>query len=142
MALLLYWMSRSRLTTASWIVLSIGLLANVSFFLFCRQCRYYSLAFLLSLVIAYLYLNWNGRLSGIIGIMLASILLLLTHYLPYAGLYAVLACDCLLFAPPAAAEAWPVVPASWSATTCGHDHRVDLQPGWGRGGAGYCLNET
>lgn len=96
--LLLYWMIRSRLTTATWITLSIGLLSNVSFYLFCRQCRYFSLAIMLSLVIAYLYLNWNGRWTGIIGIMVASILLLWTHYLPYAGLYAVLACDYLLFA--------------------------------------------
>ncbi len=97
-ALLLYWMARSRLTTATWIVLSMGLLCNVSFFLFCRQGRYFSLATLLSLVIVYLYLNWNGQWSGIIWMMLASWLLLWTHYLPFAGLYAVLACDYLLFA--------------------------------------------
>ncbi|MGA2796142.1 MAG: hypothetical protein ABSE63_01055 [Thermoguttaceae bacterium] len=76
---------------------SIGLLANVSFFLYCRQCRYYSMAILLTLLIAYMYLNWNGRWPGILLMMLASVILILTHYLAYAGLYAVLACDYLLF---------------------------------------------
>ena len=95
---MLYWMARSRLTTAAWIVLSIGLLCNVSFFLFCRQCRYYSLAILLSLVIVYLYLNWNGRWSGIIWMMLASISIADDTLPGYAGLYTALACDYLLFA--------------------------------------------
>jgi hypothetical protein len=95
---LLFWMARSRLTAATWLVMSIGLLGNVSFFLFCRQCRYYAMAMLLTLVIAYLYLNWKGRWSALLGMIAASCLLLWTHYLPYAGLYAVLACDYLLFA--------------------------------------------
>jgi hypothetical protein len=94
---LIYWMARSRLSSTAWIVMSIALLVNVSFFLFCRQCRYYSLTILLSLVIVYLYLNWNGRWVGIVLMMLASVLLILTHYLAYAGLYTVLACDYLLF---------------------------------------------
>ena len=94
---LLYWMSRSRLATVTWIVMSIGLLCNVEFFLFCRQCRYYSLTILLSLLIAYLYLNWKGRSWELAGIVLASILLLGTNYLTYAALYAVLGCDYLLF---------------------------------------------
>ncbi|MGA2798037.1 MAG: hypothetical protein ABSE63_10685, partial [Thermoguttaceae bacterium] len=95
---ILYWMSRSRLGTVTWIIMSIGLLCNVSFFLYCRQCRYYSLTILLPLVIAYLYLNWRGRGWELARIVLASILLLGTSYLSYAALYAVLGCDYLLFA--------------------------------------------
>ena len=94
---LLYWMSRSRLSTVTWIVMSIGLLCNVSFFLYCRQCRYYPLTILLSLVIAYLYLNWKGRAWELAGIVLASILLLGSNELTYAALYVVLGCDYLLF---------------------------------------------
>ena len=101
--LMLYWMYRSRLSAAAWIVFSIGLLCNVSFFLYCRQCRYYSLTILLSLVIAYLYLNWKGRRWELAGIVLASILLLGTNELSYAALYAVLSCDYLLFAAGSAA---------------------------------------
>ena len=65
-AFMLFWMSRSQLTTAYWIAFSIGLLGNVEFFLYCRQCRYYPLSFFLSIVIIYFYLNWKGRWSGII----------------------------------------------------------------------------
>jgi hypothetical protein len=97
-AVLLYWMSRSRLSRITWIVMSIGLLCNVEFFLYCRQCRYYSLTILLSLAIAYLYLNWKGSSWKLAGIVLASILLLGTNELSYAALYAVLGCDYLLFA--------------------------------------------
>ncbi len=95
--LLLYWMIRSEISASHWIALSIGLLGNVSFFLFCRQCRYFSLTILLSLVVAYLYLNWKGRWWEYTGIILASILLLGTNYLSYAALYAVLGCDYILF---------------------------------------------
>ena len=97
-AFMLYWMYRCRISTAAWIAISVALLCNVSFYLYCRQCRYYSLATLLTLVIAYLYLNWNGRWTGIIWLIAASILLMLTHYLPYAGLYAAMACDYLFSA--------------------------------------------
>jgi hypothetical protein len=97
-ALMLYWMYRSRLNAATWLVLSIGLLCNVPFFLYCRQCRYYAPAIFLSLVIVYLYLNWRGRRWELAGIVLASILLLGTNELQYAALYAVLGCDYLLFA--------------------------------------------
>jgi hypothetical protein len=97
-ALLMYWMSRSRLSAATWIVFSVGLLSNVSFFLFCRQCRYFSLIIFLSIVIVYFYMNWKGRWWEYLGIVLASILLLGTNYLSYAALYVVLGCDYLLFA--------------------------------------------
>ena len=94
----LYWMSRCRLSTAMWVVFSVALLANVSFFLYCRQCRYYSLSLLLSLVIVYQYLNWNGKYSGIGWMLVPSAMLLWVHYFQYAALYAILACDYLLFA--------------------------------------------
>jgi hypothetical protein len=96
-ALMLCWMSRSRLTKTAWIVTSIALLGNVSFFLFCRQCRYYPLAILLSLVIAFLYLHWTGRWRTLFAVTTASILLLLTNYMPFAALYATLACDYFCF---------------------------------------------
>ncbi len=95
--LLLYWMARSRLSASAWIVLSIGLLGNMQFFLFCRQCRYFSLTIFLSLAVAYLYMNWKGRWWEYVVIVLASILLLETNYLSYAALYVALGCDYVLF---------------------------------------------
>ncbi len=97
-ALMSYWMSQSELPAVAWVVYSLGLLGNVSFFLYCRQCRYYALAILLSLVITYLYLHLNGNWWKLTAMMGASILLLATQYLPYAGLYAALVCDYLIFA--------------------------------------------
>ncbi len=96
--LLLYWMIRMGISASAWIVLSIGLLGNVSFFLFCRQCRYYSLAILLTLIIVYLYMNWKGRRWELAVIVAASTMLLGTNYLSYAALYAALGCDYLVFA--------------------------------------------
>ena len=52
---------------------------------------------LLSLVITCLYLYWKGRWWELAGMVSASVLLLATNYLSYAALYAVLACDWLLF---------------------------------------------
>ena len=95
--LLLYWMARSGISASAWIVLSIGLLGNVSFFLFCRQCRYFSLTILLSLAIVYLYMNWKGRWWEYVEVVLASILLLGTNYLSYAALYAALGGDYFIF---------------------------------------------
>ena len=96
-ALMLYWMSRSQLPAITWGVLSLGLLGNVSFFLFCRQCRYYSLATLFSLAIVYFYLYRNGKSWKLAALTVVSILLCATHYLAYAGLYGALCCDYLLF---------------------------------------------
>jgi hypothetical protein len=97
MALMLYWMARSQLSALAWVVFSLGLLGNVSFFLYCRQCRYYALATLLSLVIAYLYLHWHGSWWKLTAMMLASVLLMGFQYLAYVALYVALACDYLLF---------------------------------------------
>ncbi len=93
---MLFWMARSHLSALFWTIFSLGLLGNVSFFLYGRQCRYYALATLLTVLIANLYLTWNGRWWKLTAMMLASILLLWTQYLPYAGLYAALGCDYLL----------------------------------------------
>ena len=96
-ALMLYWMSRSQLPAITWVVLSLGLLGNVSFYLYCRQGRYFSLAILLSIAIVYLYLHRNGKSWKLVALTVLSILLCATHYLAYAGLYGALFCDYLLF---------------------------------------------
>src|SRR5437870_4738156 len=48
------WKADADLQT--WLLISMGLLANVELLLFSRQCRYYSLAILATAVISYLYL--------------------------------------------------------------------------------------
>jgi hypothetical protein len=113
--LMLYWMARSQLSITSWIVLVLGLFGNVSFFLYCRQSRYFALAILLTVTIGYLYLHWNGKWWKLAAMLVASLLLLATHYLAYAGLYAALACDYFLFERrrqrfPLAQFLWLLVP--------------------------------
>ena len=85
------------IVTATWLALSIALICNVSFFLYCRQCRYYSLTIILSIAVVYQYLHWKGRSWEYVLMNVTSILLLTTNYLSYAALYAVLACDYFLF---------------------------------------------
>ena len=51
----------------------------------------------LSLAIVYFYLYRNGKSWKLAALTVVSILLCATHYLAYAGLYAALGCDYLLF---------------------------------------------
>jgi hypothetical protein len=48
---------------------------------------------LLSVVIADLYVHWDGRRRTVVGLAIASVLLLLTHYMNYAALVACLVVD-------------------------------------------------
>src|SRR5439155_18319081 len=64
---------------------------------FARQARYYALVILLSLVISFLYLHWDGRRRTLHALSAASLALLATHYLSYAGLALCLGVDYLLF---------------------------------------------
>jgi hypothetical protein len=90
------WLWRAEASLAFWLVFSVALLGNVSFFLYLRQCRYYALTMLASLVIVYLYLNFRGWRS-LVGILLASMVLLASQYLNYFALYAGLAVDYFLW---------------------------------------------
>ena len=96
-ALLLFWMWRDGASSLFWALMSIGLVTNVSMFLYFRQCRYFGLATLLSLAAVYCYLHWDGRRWMLVGLCVFAGLLMLTHYLPYAGLMLGLAADYALF---------------------------------------------
>ena len=104
--LIAVWLATARAGGLAWALASIGLLMNVSFLLYCRQCRYYSLATLLSIGAAYAYVNWRGRRVYLAAFAALSILLLLTHYLAYAGLYAAIGVDYLLFHRKARRLSW------------------------------------
>jgi hypothetical protein len=91
--LIVCWLWQDEATRATWLLTSLGFLGSVSFFLFARQCRYYALATLASLVIAYLYLHYRGHRSALVLMMLASLALLGTQYMNFAALYAALAVD-------------------------------------------------
>jgi hypothetical protein len=69
------------------------LLGNVSFLLYCRQCRYYAVALLCTVLAAWWYLRWDGRRRALVWMALASMCLLASNTLNYVALYAVLAAD-------------------------------------------------
>jgi hypothetical protein len=97
-AFILYWLQRDKATPLLSVLVSLGLLLNVSLVLYFRQCRYYGLAALLSILMAYCYVHWGGRRRMLVGFSALGILLLLTHYLAYAGLMLGVAIDYAIFA--------------------------------------------
>jgi hypothetical protein len=95
--LIFAWLRREQATLLVYLLTAMGLIGNVSFWLYCRQCRYYSMEMLLSVVIAFLYFSrvrrrWTVPLIGVL-----SACLFATHYLDYAAFYAMLAVDWLLW---------------------------------------------
>ena len=95
--LLLVWMYRDRADPLTWVLMTMGLVGNVSFWLYCRQCRYYALAIFLSLAIVYLYLHWTRRRWQPPLIAAASVGLFASNYLNYAALYGALGIDWLIW---------------------------------------------
>jgi hypothetical protein len=92
-ALMLRWMWREKAGALTWVLLALSLLGNVSFFLYSRQCRYYGLALLLTVAIAYVYRFYDGRRRSVVALMLLSLALLATHLMIYAAVCAALMVD-------------------------------------------------
>ncbi|MBZ0166556.1 MAG: hypothetical protein K8I00_07085, partial [Candidatus Omnitrophica bacterium] len=85
------WQARARILT--WVLMTAGLLTNVSFLLFNRQCRYYAPVILLSVMTAYFYYFRKRGWTCVVGMGLSAWLLLSAHYLCYAGVMVCLAVD-------------------------------------------------
>jgi hypothetical protein len=95
-ALLLWWLHRDEASMLMWILLCLGILGNVSLFLFARQARYYGLAMFLSVAIAYSYLHLRTR-AGIVGHAILSVLLLAANYMTFAAVSLAMALDYLIW---------------------------------------------
>lgn len=92
-ALMLAWLWRAGAGGRLWLLMALGILGNASLFLYARNSRYYALALLSSVAIAYCYAQ-RGRLRAWAPWMaFASVALLAANYLNYAALYACLAAD-------------------------------------------------
>jgi hypothetical protein len=80
-------------------ILFLAILGNVSFFLFCRQCRYYALALLLSVAIAGVYERWQNRGKWKWALLLSLLFTLLyaTHSLIFLSLVVAFTGDFLIF---------------------------------------------
>jgi hypothetical protein len=95
--LILWWLWKDRADLLTWTLLGFAIVGNVSLFLYFRQVRYYGVAILTSLAMAYLYLHWNGRRKQLAIFATISLCLLASNYINYVALYACLAVDYLLW---------------------------------------------
>jgi 4-amino-4-deoxy-L-arabinose transferase-like glycosyltransferase len=94
--LLLWWLHRDDASVLMWLLLCMGILGNVSLFLFARQARYYGLAIFLSVAIAYSYLHLRTR-AGIAWHAVLSVLLLAANYMTFAAVSLAMALDYLIW---------------------------------------------
>ncbi len=91
--ILLRWLWRMQPSRFVWWGATVLILINFEFFLFFRQARYYGLAAMLSLAVAYLYCHLSKRRSSVIGLSAMLALLLTAQYLNYAAAVSCLMVD-------------------------------------------------
>ncbi|MCA9403724.1 MAG: hypothetical protein KC897_08075, partial [Candidatus Omnitrophica bacterium] len=94
---IILWLARAGVCAGTWLAMLAGLLCNVSFLLFSRQCRYYAPVMLLSVTAAYCYQFRDRGRPYLFGLAAACVLLLGANYLCYAGVMACLAVDYLMW---------------------------------------------
>jgi hypothetical protein len=97
LCLILRWMWRANPPPMVWWMTAIIILTDTEFFLFNRQCRYYALAMLFSVAIAYCYNKWINRRGSILPLMLSMSGLLVSHYLDYAAVVACVTADYVIW---------------------------------------------
>lgn len=100
------WLLRERLSAVELAIHATLVLGNVSLFLYSRQSRYYALAWGLTFVWAYLYVNGRHSKAGGWFFCITGVVLLAAHYLSYAAAVACLAVDYLLFEFRKREESW------------------------------------
>jgi hypothetical protein len=89
--LVTFWLKRDNADRVICLLVIMGILGNVSLFLFFRQCRYYAPAILSATVVVFLYLHWKGRRRTLLWMAFWSLALLASNYMVYAEI-----CLCLL----------------------------------------------
>jgi len=95
--LILRWMWRLELPALVWWSAAVTILSDASYFLFNRQCRYYALAMLFSVAVAYCYEKWSNRRGSLILLVLSLVGLQVSHYLDWAAVVACLVMDYLIW---------------------------------------------
>ncbi len=93
LAWMLWWARGSA--ASRFALLALAMLGNVSFFLYCRNSRYYALLVLCVVAIAWFYWHWAGRRRDLLWMALFSIVLCGAHFLAYAAVYMALLVDYL-----------------------------------------------
>ncbi len=95
--LIIGWLWKDRAERLTWVLLGVGLVCNVSLWLYFRQCRYYAPAILASVALAYLYLHWRNTRRHVVLFAGVSLGLLASHYLVFAAVWVCLGVDYLLW---------------------------------------------
>jgi hypothetical protein len=90
-ALLIWYCRNFSLKTQ--VIFFLGILGNVSLFLFCRQARYYATGLFLSTATVCIYLRWRGSWQGALAMATLGVCLFATNYLAYAALSLCLVVD-------------------------------------------------
>jgi len=96
-ALMLWWLHKDDASRTMWLLACIGILCNVSLFLFSRNCRYYGPVLFTSTALAYLYLHWRGTAWQRLLWVLASLVLLASNYISFIAVYLCLVADAFVF---------------------------------------------
>jgi predicted membrane-bound mannosyltransferase len=77
--LILWWLWHEEVRLLIALLMCLGLVCNVSLFLYSRQCRYYGAALLSSIAVVCLYLRWNGQRRRLIAMAALSLCLLASN---------------------------------------------------------------
>ncbi|MGA1823074.1 MAG: hypothetical protein ACMUIP_00330 [bacterium] len=96
-AVMLWWLWKAKASVKIWLLMSAGILGNVSLMLYARQCRYYSVSIFATTCIAFFYFHRDGRLRTNLSIMVSSLALLASHYMFYVAVYTCLLVDYCLW---------------------------------------------
>jgi len=95
--LMLFFLARGKASVTTWLLMSTGILGNVSLMLYFRQCRYYSPAILATTALAFLYVFGDNRKRTLLSIALVSLLLLASNFMFYVAVYTCLVVDYLFW---------------------------------------------
>jgi len=96
-ALMLLWLSRANASLSTWLLMSAGILGNVSLMLYFRQCRYFAPAILATTGLAFLYTFRDNRKRTLFAIVLVSLMLLASNFMFYVVVYVCLVVDYLFW---------------------------------------------
>lgn len=94
--MILFWLYTIKADWLTWLLVGIAIVGNVSLWLYSRQCRYYAPVIFSSLVIAYIYVNYEGRRWQLVLMAAAGLTLLAGNYLNYVALHLCLLLDYLI----------------------------------------------
>lgn len=92
-ALTLRWAYVRGASSSAFVLSAVALALNVSMILYSRQCRYYSLGMLLTVLVGYLYDRYDGDRRRLGCLAATMCLLAATHYLNFAAVAAALVVD-------------------------------------------------